>query len=90
MPQGLLRTRKHLGGIPNTGGMNGVNVADCWVLPQGISTVEMTIAVTNATQVRLAVPSTFQRFLFWAVRNCSSLDTLETILVLIANSKLKI
>ncbi|CAF9942896.1 MAG: hypothetical protein ALECFALPRED_010204 [Alectoria fallacina] len=37
-------------GIPNTGGMNGVNVADCWVLPQGTTAVEMTLAVTNATQ----------------------------------------
>ena len=43
-------------GIPNTGGMNGANVADCWVLPQGVSAVEMTLAVTNATQVRRAIP----------------------------------
>ena len=42
-------------GIPNTGGMNGVNVADCWLLPQGTTAVEMTLAVTNATQVRYDV-----------------------------------
>ena len=41
-------------GIPNTGGENGVNVADCWVLPQGVTAVEMTLAVTNATQVRIS------------------------------------
>lgn len=41
--------------------MNGVNVADCWVLPQGVSAVEMTLAVTNATQVRCAIPP-FQFF----------------------------
>ena len=45
-------------GIPNTGGLNGVNVADCWLLPEGSTAVEMTIAVTNATQVRWEVPST--------------------------------
>ena len=50
-------------GIPNTGGMNGVNVADCWVLPQGTTAVEMTLAVTNATQVGRAVSSLFQLFL---------------------------
>ena len=38
-------------GIPNTGGENGVNVADCWVLPQGVTAMEMTLAVTNATKV---------------------------------------
>ena len=44
-------------GIPNTGGENGVNVADCWVLPQGVTAVEMTLAVTNATQVRPSLSS---------------------------------
>ncbi len=49
-------------GIPNTGGMNGVNVADCWLFPQGTTAVEMTIAVTNATQVRYTCPCAFQLF----------------------------
>ena len=40
-------------GIPNTGGLNGVNVADCWQFPQGTTAVEMTLAVTNATKVLL-------------------------------------
>lgn len=37
-------------GIPNTGGMNGVNVADCWQFSQGRTAVEITLHVSNATQ----------------------------------------
>ncbi len=36
-------------GIPNTGGMNGVNVADYWVLPQGTTAIEITLEVSNKT-----------------------------------------
>ncbi len=42
--------------------MNGVNVADCWLFPQGTTAVEMTLAITNATQVRRGISSTFQAF----------------------------
>ena len=56
-------------GIPNTGGMNGVNVADCWLFPQGTTAVEMTLAVTNATQVRRGISSTFQAFQSLVLRN---------------------
>ena len=40
-------------GIPDISGLNGVNVADCWQFPQGTTAVEITLAVTNATKVRL-------------------------------------
>ena len=46
--------------IPHTGGVDGVDVADCQQLPQGTTGVEMTLAVTNATQVCRAVSSTSQ------------------------------
>jgi len=36
--------------IPHTGGMDGINVADCWLLPQDTTAVELQLAVTNATQ----------------------------------------
>ena len=71
-------------GIPNTGGMNGVNEADCWLLPQGTTAVEMTLAVTNATQVRRAVSFNFQPFQtydytqFWRVH--IPINTLRTAL----------
>ena len=42
-------------GIPNTGGMNGATVADCWILPQNTTAIEMTLAVTNATDVSSAL-----------------------------------
>ena len=38
-------------GIPNTSGLNGINVIDCQQFPQGTTAVEMTLAVTNATKV---------------------------------------
>ena len=60
-------------GIPNTGGLNGVNVADCWLLPQGTTAVEMTLAVTNATQVRCAVSSNSP--CFQPPESCAALDT---------------
>ena len=40
--------------IPNAGGNNGANVADCWVFPDGVTAAEITLAVTNATQVSLS------------------------------------
>lgn len=58
VPQGLLQTPRHQVALAVApfliGGMNGVNVADCWLLPQGIGAVEMTLEVTNATKVRCA------------------------------------
>ncbi len=36
--------------IPHTGGMDGVNKADCWLLPEGTTAVELQLAVTNATK----------------------------------------
>ena len=49
--------------------MNGVNVADCWVLPRGTTAVEMTLGVTNATQVCRALSSTSSSFSPKTIRN---------------------
>ena len=60
VPQGLLRIRRRQVALAVAqfliGGMNGVNVAHCWLLPQGTGAVEMTLEVTNATKVRCAIP----------------------------------
>ena len=61
-PSGVASNSKTSGGpggcgIPNTGGLNGVNVADCWQLPQGTTAVEMNLAVTNATKVCFYLPN---------------------------------
>lgn len=35
---------------PHTGGMDGIDEADCWLLPEDTTAMELQLAVTNATQ----------------------------------------
>ena len=50
-------------GVPNAGGNNGVNVPDCWLFPDGATAAEITLAVTNATQVSLQLSLALSAFL---------------------------
>ena len=44
-------------GVPNAGGNNGDNIADCWIFHAGVTAAEITLAVTNATKVSLSLSS---------------------------------